>query len=268
MRNHFQELRWQMRLKISAVAAAAAFAVIVLSARTVPAGVVITEIRTSGSAKAPHAEQITFLVQGKKEKIVLDNESIITDLEAKTFTWLYPTAKLLNTLPFPGDPPTRATVAGLALDTDYRKTGNTRTVAGYSCEEYLATETTPYTVTTVSSCFATSFPGSDAFSAFRQDLLGKLRSASAKISSSFPDGLLMTQEVTVRLDEDGVKKLPPATVRRLRKQTMRATAHASKIEVKSIELKELPDNTFEIPAGYSINNEMMREVPPAQQAAP
>jgi hypothetical protein len=237
-----------LRVKTLAVAM---FAVVALCSPGVFAGVVVTEIKTVGPAQAPYAEQFTMMVQGRKEKIVGDNQAILTDLEAKTFSLIYPTAGIIRQFPFPGDPPTRAIVAGAALDADYKKTGNSTTVAGYHCDKYVATVNTLYTVTTVVSCFATSFSGAAEFNAFRQGLLNKLGASGVKVSASLPGGILMAQESSTRLEEEKLIDLTPALVRRLRRQAMRTASNVNRIEVKKIEVKDIPGDAFQLPSGYS-----------------
>jgi hypothetical protein len=239
-----------MGLRVEALAVAM-FAVVAFCSPPIFAGVVVTEVKTIGPAQAPHAEQFTLIVHGRKEKIVGDNQAIVTDLEAKVFYLIYPTPMVLTQLPFPGDPPTLATVAGTPLDADYQKTGHSRTIAGYSCDEYAATVNNLYTVTTVLSCFATNVPGAPEFSEFRRDLLNKLGASGAKISASLPEGILMAQETSTRLEEHKLNQLNPAIARRLRRQAMRTASQVNKIEVKKIEVKDIPGNAFQLPWGYS-----------------
>jgi hypothetical protein len=246
-----------LRVKLLAVAM---FGVVVLCAPPTFAGVVVTEITTRGPAQAPQAEQFSLMVEGKKEKIVGDHQVILTDLEAKRFSLIYPTPKTLKQLPFPGDPPTLALVAGAALDADYTKTGNIRTIAGYSCNEYVATVNSRYTVTTVLSCFATSYPGAAEFNAFRQGLLNQLGESGVKISASLPDGILMAQESSTRLEEEKLTDLSPAIVKRLHRQAMRAASKVNKIEVKKIEVKDLPGDAFQLPSGYSDSAQLEGEL--------
>ncbi len=232
---------------------------------TASAGVVMTETETmvSGSptGKAPEPRTQTMLIQGNKQKTVIDGgRTIITDLDKGTTVIINPAQKSYFERPFP--PPGRmgAPAGGMHTAT-FTATGKTRTVSGNKCENYNGTGKFAMGDFTVVSCISTTAPGAAEFTAFQKKMTDKLKDTQFAMPANLPDGIPLEQDTTTKMNIMNMPNLPPAAAEQLKKQFANRPPIVSKIEVTKVEAKKIPASEFEVPAGYTKREPMMPHPP-------
>jgi len=246
---------------------AAAFAAIaMLASVTARAGVVLeqTETSTGGPAAAPH--KLTIMVEGNKEKMIMDNgHYMIIDLEKGVRTVVSTADKTYSESPFP---PSQAqgqmAKQFMAERFDFHKTGNQRTVAGYKCEEYSNSFKTPNGESSTTSCYSKGAPGAAEYAAFQKaaatKVKGTLGAASGQGGGGIPEGVPLTTHSMHKVTNFSMPGLPPEQAAKLRQMMANHPPMVSDITVTKIASESLPADTFSVPEGYKKAN-MMRPLP-------
>ena len=99
------------------------------------AGVVIDEqVTTSQSGGAPVVHSRELMVQGHKEKMVSEHNTLVIDLDKGTMMLVDPNQKIYAEIPFP--PHRSPNSPGQQLDLNFQKTGKSTKVLDYGCDEY------------------------------------------------------------------------------------------------------------------------------------
>jgi hypothetical protein len=113
--------------------------ILIFFAPRVHAGVVMSETEVRSGLGSSTTIDKTVYVQGKKQKIETSHEEKIIDLEKGVLYEIDPNRKIYVRKAFP--PKTEHEVAGAAVKLSavaLKKTGRSRSIDGYSCEEYRA----------------------------------------------------------------------------------------------------------------------------------
>jgi len=242
---------------------AAAIVLIASGFTTATAGVVITETETivsgqpSGAPQGPR--QRTVMIDGNKEKMVMDNgRSIITDLDKGTMQIIDPTQKSYFETPFPPRGMMGQAVGGPSVHaSEFTKTGNAHTVAGYKCEDYNGTGKFAMGEFTVVSCISSKAPGAAEFSKFQKVMTGKLKNTQLAVPSNMPDGIPLVQDTTTKMTAMNMPNLPPQAAEQLKKQFANRPPIVTKTEVTKVEEQKIAASEFEIPTGYTKREPMM-----------
>lgn len=247
---------------------AAAFAAIaMLSSVTARAGVVLeqTETSTGGpAAGAPH--KLTVMVEGNKEKMILDRgRYVIIDLDKGVRTLVNSTDKTYYESPFPASQAqTQMLKQFMADHFNFQKTGNQRTVAGYKCDEYSNSFKTPNGESSTTSCYAKDAPGAAEYTAFQKATAAKLKAALGTAwgqgEGSIPDGIPLATHSMHKVTGFTMPGLPPEQAERLRQMMANHPPMVSEITVTKLATQSLPADTFSVPEGYKKTN-LMRPGP-------
>lgn len=238
---------------MSAIAfAAASFAILALTARGAVAGVVITETESVVSGQPPKSTQRTVMIEGNREKMVTDNREIITDLDKGTMYIVEPAQKTYLEMPFPPRGMMGQAAGGLGMHAmNFTKTGKSRTVAGFKCEEYTGAGKFALGEYTIVSCVAGKAPGASDFSSFQKAMMAKLKDTQMALTSNIPDGVPMSQDVTTQMHPLNMPNLPPAAAAQMKQQLENRPPTVTKSEVSRVESKKIASSEFEVPAGYT-----------------
>jgi hypothetical protein len=230
------------------------------------AGVLMNETETMVSGQpngqpAPPPRQQTMMIQGNKQKTVVDGgRVIITDLDKGTTLVINPAQKNYFERPFP--PPGRmGAPAGGMHASEFTKTGKTQTVAGYKCEDYNGSGKFAMGDFTVVSCISTGAPGSAEFSAFQKKMTDKLKDTPFAMPANLPDGIPLVQNTTTKMSITNMPNLPPQAAEQLKKQFANRPPIVTKIEVTKVEAKNFPASEFEVPADYTKREPTMAHPP-------
>ncbi len=247
---------------------AAAFAAIVmLSSVTAHAGVVLeqTETSTGGPAAAAAQHKLTVMVEGNKEKMVMDNGGyMIIDLDKGVRTLVNSTDKTYSESPFPPSHAQSQMLKQLMADRfNFQKTGNKRTVAGYKCEEYSNSFKTPNGESSTTSCYSTDAPGAAEYAAFQKAAAIKLAlgAAPGQGEGGIPNGVPLATHSMRKMTSFSMPGLAPEQAEKMRQMMASHPPMVSEITVTKIASQSLPADTFSVPEGYT-KAEMMRPGPP------
>jgi hypothetical protein len=241
-----------MKLKI-AVLWAIAF---LLAATPALAGVTITQQRkTTGGAKNRTFSETTW-VQGHKSKVVLYQGAIITDLDAGKMYQLDLVHKRYTEEPFPPTGQMGEIFARSEGMFNFKKTGTSRKIASYSCDDYTGSIKAPDARYTTTECVSSSAPGAHEFSEYRSALAAKLKSAGLTPSSiSIPPGIPLAVDSTTEILASRLpkgKKFPNEGVE-IQQALAKRHPQESKTEVSKIEVTDLPPETFTVPPSFKAN---------------
>jgi len=244
---------------ITAALAALAFA---LAAAPALAGVVITQDQTATGQFGERKSEQTIMVQGNKQKMVTQDRQVITDLDNNAMYLIDPVHSNYIQIPFPPTGAMAVAVAHAAGAMDFKKTGTTRTVLGYSCQDYTGSGQSMSGDYTVTECFSTSAPGTKEFTAFQKAMADKLKNVVP--ASNTPDGIPLAADSTVQMNKMKLPNLPPDQAAKLQQQLANMKPVVTKTTVTKLEEKTLPADTFTVPAGYTARQ---MGVPPGAPAA-
>lgn len=242
----------------------AAIALVASGFATTAAGVVLTETETMVSGQPngqkPQPRSQTMMIQGNKQKTIIDGgRMIITDLDKGTTVILNPAQKNYFERPFP--PPGGMGAPAGSHAATFTKTGKSRTVAGYKCEDYNGEGKFSMGNFTVVSCISTAIPGAAEFTTFQKAMSSKLKDTQFAMPTNLPDGIPLEQDTTTKMSIANMPNLPPAAAEQLKKQFANRPPIVSRIEITKVESKTLPASEFEIPAGYTKREPMLTHPP-------
>src|SRR5260370_2358827 len=102
------------------------------------AGLVMTQETTTNAGGAASKSARTVMVQGSKQKVLMDNQSsIIIDLDKGMMTMIMPEAKSYQEMPFPPKGPMASMMQGMGgINLDFKKPNGHKKIPAYSCDEY------------------------------------------------------------------------------------------------------------------------------------
>lgn len=254
------------------------------------AGVIIEKqtVLDDGTGK-PSTDRQTVMVEGNLKKVIGNDGSItIIDLGRGIASGITPGKQVSHECPFSAVaelattmgsftaqfqqtlgvsvPGSANTFPGLPESTDvtYRKSGGTKTVAGYRCDEYTASAQSSVfggasgqTVEdSTNACFSITAPGGAELAAFDRQFAAQLKLKTPETAQ--PEGLKLSEETTRKVSFG----LPPGMPAELRAQMAAQMPPqkpmVSRTQVTSIKTANLPADTFVIPAGYTKEDKSCR----------
>jgi uncharacterized protein DUF4412 len=214
-------------------------------------GVVMTETESMVSGPTPRTAQRTVMIEGNREKMLTDRNQIITDLDKGVIYIIDPAKKSYMEMPFPPQGPMKSMIGGPAMHTTFTKTGKSRTVAGYKCEEYTGTGKFMMGDFSVVSCVSSGAPGAKEFSKFEKAMMAKLKDSSLALPSNLPDGVPLAQDTTTKMSGMAMPNLPPEAAAQLKQQMANRPPIVTKTEVTKLEVQKIADSEFQVPEGFT-----------------
>jgi hypothetical protein len=217
------------------------------------AGVVIDEqVTTSQSGGAPVVHSRELMVQGHKEKMVSEHNTLVIDLDKGTMMLVDPNQKIYAEIPFP--PHRSPNSPGQQLDLNFQKTGKSTKVLDYGCDEYSGAGKTLMASVSTSGCFSTSAPGAAEFTEFTKAMSSKLKGEQA-MAGKMPNGIPLTMDSTRTINPGfTVPGMAPEQAARFKEMMAKQGPQTTKTVVTKIAERDLPADTFEAPAGYQRRN--------------
>lgn len=251
-------------------AAFAATMLLMLAAGAAHAGVVVEEqeIVNRGTGQ-PQTHNRTVMIEGNKQKMVMDRETVVTDLDKGVMYMLDPQHKTYLELPFPPHGRMAAMMAGAGASTlNFKKTGSRATVAGYSCDEYNGTGNMMGNQYTVKGCFSTKAPGSADFTAFQRKMEVKVKGTPMEMTGSIPDGVPLKLDSRTKLTHVSVPGMSPEQAAKLNQMLAGRPPVVTETTVTKIASRSLTADTFTVPAGYTKQEMRMPQTPSGGGAPP
>ncbi|HYB91962.1 MAG TPA: hypothetical protein VEC38_13080 [Candidatus Binataceae bacterium] len=245
------------------LSAAAAALVLALSARTAVAGVVITQEQTVNSGANERKVPQSVMVEGNKEKMVTGPREIITDLDKGALYVVEPATKTYLEFPFPPTGQMAHMVSRQSTMVDFKKGTTTRTVAGYTCDDYTGSAGSMGGNFTITECFSKNAPGAKEFSAFQKNMAAKLKDTPMAPPSEVPDGIPLASNSEMKPNSfTPPAGMNPEQAQRIRDMLAKHGPITMKTTVTKIEVKKLPADTFTVPAGFTKREVQMPAMSP------
>lgn len=232
--------------------AAALVLAIAIAATTASAGVVISEdVVISDNAGREHRSERTVMLQGNKEKVVTPDRVIITDLDAGKMYVLAPALKRAAQIALPPTGRIATILARLGMFVGYQKSSGGGKVAGYECQNYAGGETTGRTKLEATQCVASAAAGAAEYVAFRKGLADKLKGSTLAIKGDIPDGIPVSSTLSISFIPFPIPKdFPPEQAAKIKESNAKAKPLITSAKVTKIQVKDLPADTFVVPADY------------------
>ena len=216
--------------------------ILILFGQPVHAGVVISETEVQSRLGSSITVNKTVYIQGKKQKIETSYDQKIIDLEKGVLYEIDPNRKSYVRKAFP--PKMEHEEAGADVKPSavaLKKTGRSRSIDGYSCEEYRGIGRLDVMDVAVDQCMSQDAPGSRELANFQKELASRLKGRSpGDPADSSKEGMPLEQS-------SSIKPRIPATSSR---DNVTSALMTTKTVVKNIQVRNLPSATFEPPAGF------------------
>jgi hypothetical protein len=233
---------------------AAAFAALVIFAGSAAAhaGVVVTEqeVVDQGNGQ-PVTHNSTVMIQGNKQKRVTDRGQVVIDLDHGKMYLVSPAKKQYVEVPFPPSGPMGQMMNQRMSTLSFKKTGGNKTVGGYSCQEYSGAGSMMGNEYTVTGCFSTKAPGAREFDAFQKTMAAKVKGTAMAMQGEVPDGVPMQLDSTTKITNFSMPGMSPDQAAKLKQMFANRPPVVSKTVVTQIASKDLPADTFEVPADFA-----------------
>jgi nitrogen fixation protein FixH len=231
----------------------AAVSIVLASARTLFAGVVMTETSTASGPAGIASQNRTVYVQGNKQKVEGQGIDAITDLDKSVIYIVDKENKSYAELSL------RAVKAAQPEDSQdetiqLKTTGEKRLIANHSCSEYRGVAGNAVERVTVGACASSSAPGANEMTAFERKMVSRL-------SGHKPGPSAENHSAAVMLERQSVVslRLPELS----RRKAYRTATLRTKTRVNDIQLTQLAGNTFKPPKDFSkLRNRPGANLPP------
>jgi len=225
---------------------------LMLGASPVSAGVVITKKQTFGGVTPPRVVEQTVMIQGNKEKLIIERLVILIDLDARKQYFLDESSKSYSERDYPGKNPRTPAGAGRAvIGGEFAKDGTSRTIAGHKCDQYSGTTSNPLGELTITMCVSARAPGAAEVVEFERKHQEILKEAGIEYTASIPRGVPLQTTTSMKSAPPPMTDVPAQIAERARAMLAKRSPMDSSIEVIKIVAKKLAPEVFQVPAGYS-----------------
>ncbi|MGD0290507.1 MAG: DUF4412 domain-containing protein [Candidatus Binataceae bacterium] len=216
------------------------------------AGVVVTEqeVIDQGTGK-PVTRNRTVMIQGNKQKMVTDRAQVVTDLDRGMMYLMNPEKKQYIEVPFPPSGAMAQMMSQRVSTLSFVKTGGSKTINGYACQEYTGAGSMMGNEYKVSGCFSTKAPGASDFDAFQKTMANKVKGTAMAMQGEVPDGVPIELDSTTKMTNFSMPGMAPDQAAKLKQMFANRPPVVSKTTVTQIASKDLPGDTFQVPAGFS-----------------
>lgn len=237
-----------MRFTVAATVAI----VFAMAATTASAGIVISQdVVVSDVTGQQHKSEQTVMLQGNKQKTIMPDRVIITDLDAGKMYVMAPAIKKVGQVTLPPTGQIAMIFARTGMFMAYQKSSGGGKEAGYDCQNYSGSEDIGRTKLEGTQCIASAAAGAAEYVAFRKLLAGKLKGSMVEIKGEIPDGIPVSSTVSIGIIPFPIPPdFPPDQAAKIKESNAKAKALTTTIKVTKVEVKDLPADTFVVPADY------------------
>jgi len=214
------------------------------------AGVVVEEQETINRGDAPTTRNRTIMIEGNKQKIITDQDQMVTDLDKNVMLLINPARKTYAQMPFPPHYPNG--MSKTMKSVEFKKMDSSRVVDGYKCQDYSGTSHIMGTESKIVECFAKGAPGAKDFAAFQRVMNAKLTAAGeAGMAREIPTGVPMASETTTNMAGLTIPGMPPDQAKKFAQMMANRPPIVTKSVVMKISSKSIADSEFVPPPGYT-----------------
>jgi hypothetical protein len=219
-----------------------AIAVLLMGSGSASAGVVIAETQVQKDVGGYATLHKTVYVQGRKQKIETSDRQTIIDLDkGRTFV-VYPKQRSYIEMAFPPVRDETPAAPGIKFGLlTLRRTGATRSIAGYSCNEYQGEGKVAVMEVVVNQCISGDAPGAAEFLGFQSALSATLGRPPQPTGWGETGGGIALEERSI---------VTARTALNTPGGTAGAPVATSITMVRKIRVIRLPDATFAPPRGF------------------
>jgi hypothetical protein len=220
---------------------AAIVTIMILCGQPVHAGVVMSETEARSGLGDSSTVNKTVYIEGNKQKIKTQHDEQIIDLDKGVLYEIDPTRKSYVRKAFALQTKQGAEADGKLSALAFKKTGRTRSIDGYSCEEYRGIAQLDVVDITIDQCKSSVAPGARELVNFQKKVAARLEGRGpADSADSSKGGMPLEESVSI-------KPRIPATSSR---DVATSAAITTTTVIKNIQVKSLPSATFEPPADF------------------
>jgi Domain of unknown function (DUF4412) len=244
--------------------AALAAALLAASAGSALAGVIVHEHEVREINGQKSTSDRTLMIQGNKQKTVMDQDTVVTDLDNGKMMVIEPAKKIYLEMPFPPTGPLAHMHEAGQFTLNFKKTGRHDKILGYKCDEYSASGQTMAREYSVVACFSEAPPGATDYTAFQKEMAAKLKGTSLQITGKVPDGLPLYLKSTSK-----VVAIPGMSAEQRKKfSAMIGKQAVVTTTVTKIAKSDLPADAFVPPKGFEKKEIELPQMPPGHPAMP
>jgi len=220
------------------------FASILSFGEPVHAGVIMSETEVQSGLSDSTTINKTVYIQGKQQKIETSHDEKIIDLQKGVLYEIDPKRKSYVRKAFPPRIKHEAAKSSVKLSAvALKKTGRSRSIDGYSCDEYRGMGRLDVMEVTLDQCISQDAPGARELSNFQKEAASRLKARSPADSADSSKGMPLEESSIIKSRIPVTSSPDNATS---------AFLIATKTVVKNIAVRNLPPATFEPPAGFSM----------------
>jgi hypothetical protein len=238
---------------------------VILSAAPVSAGVIITKKQTFSGVPAERVVNETLMIQGNKERHVIEGLVILTDLDARKQYFIHDASKTYSESEYPPKTPIplpRTGPDGAVVTAHFEKSGASRTVAGYKCDEYTGVAQSPMGKMAVTMCVSKDAPGAAEVIEFEKSRVRLMKEVGVDFGPTLPVGVPLRTVTSMRSSAPDMSGVPPQVAERARAMLAKRAPMDSTAQVVAILVKKLPPETFQVPADYKRSERRAPPLPP------
>lgn len=103
----------------------------------------------------------------------------------------------------------------------------------------------------VTGCFSNKAPGAGDFNAFQKTMAAKVKGTAMAMQGQVPDGVPIELDSTTKITNFSMPGMSPEQSAKLKTMLANRPPVVSKTTVQQIASKDLPADTFTVPAGFT-----------------
>ena len=219
----------------------------ILSGTQALAGVVITG-RSTQTGNGPAQEHVHIvMIQGHQERIESGQQATLIDVARGTIVVLNAATKTYTESVLKS--PTSMTTVPQPSRPRFEPTGDKRTIAGYECQVFKTSSTSPHGDQTITGCFSSAVPGWTEYRELNAMLTRKTAGDAAV--AELPPGLPLSVETSLKRRYQLSPQIDSAHRAEMERIVAGRPPVVSEDLVTEIKLTPLSPSLFAIPPGYT-----------------
>lgn len=210
------------------------------------AGVVITGRSTQTGGGCSQTQVQVVMIQGHRERIESGAQTTLIDAARGTIVVVNTATKTYTESVI--EPSAIASDAQQSPTPRFQPTGASQTIAGYTCQVFTASWSTPRGDQTVTGCFSSAVPGWRQYRKLNALLARK--TGSDRASVALPPGLPLSVVTSFKVRYQLSPKIAPAHRAAMERIEASKPPLVRQDEITAIKVLALSPSVFVVPSGY------------------